>query len=282
MSGGLAQGVKSFSGASVIPVQLGKKSNIFENISVQDAYDFLTPLLISRNVERIAFLVARFERSIYPELLEKILSLTNTNISALEKLEFLGYLLATCDEKDEFYELFDLLLLKKDDLQLDQFMSFVSDPLYDKVLRTFIVWYDSQNEKKQKKIFDKIISPGIMKIIDDNQVKRFEWFLANSSFISSQAATILLDYVVDNKKQSGFILPLVAQTKANIDHQNDHNKTLLIRAVEQDNLEIVRALLQNGANVSLIPSQEIGNALQNAIINGYVAIELLLRSYGAR
>lgn len=282
ISGSLAQGVKSFDNASVIPAHLRKTSNIFENMSVQDAYDFLSPLLIARNVERAAFLVIRFDRDIYKELLEKILSSSNTNISTLEKLEFLGYLLAMCDKQDEFYELFALLLFEKYELKVDHFMHFVADPLYDKVLRMFIAWHGTQDEQKQKTIFDTIVSPGIMKIINDNQVKRLEWLLANSSFVSPQAATILLDYVIDNKKDPGFVLPLVKQAKADIDHQDEHKKTLLIRAVEQDNLEMVRALLQNDVDVAVVPSPEIGSALQSAIINGYVAVELLLRSYGAR
>lgn len=282
ISGGLAHGIKSFNDASVIPAHLRASKSIFENLSVQDAYDFLNPLLISRNVERAAFLVARFDRSIYNELLEKILSSANTNISAREKLEFLGYLLATCDEQKEFYELFELLLVHKDQLAIEYFLHFIADPLYDKVLRMFVGWYDSRNEQEQKNIFDTIVTNGIKNVIDNNEVKRLEWLLANSSFVAVQGATILLSYVVENKKDPGFVLPLVKQAKADVDHQDANKKTLLLRAVELDNLEMVRALLEQGADVAIISSPEIGSALQNAIIYGHVPVELLLRSFGAR
>ena len=63
-------------------------------------------------------------------------------------------------------------------------------------------------------------------------------------------------------------------------NENHEGKTLLIAAVEQNQLGLVKVLLEKGAAVNLIFDPAIGSALQIALRKKYADIELLLRAKG--
>jgi ankyrin repeat protein len=71
---------------------------------------------------------------------------------------------------------------------------------------------------------------------------------------------------------------LIRHTQADINY-TQCGKTLLIAAVEKDNIEMVRILLDAGAVVDRVSN--VGTALTVAMRQKNYSVEQLLREYGA-
>jgi len=74
----------------------------------------------------------------------------------------------------------------------------------------------------------------------------------------------------------------LASAGANVQDADQYGRTLLIHAIDLNNIALVRALLQEGANPNAMLSPVTGTPLQHALEKRYINIELLLRQYGAK
>lgn len=118
---------------------------------------------------------------------------------------------------------------------------------------------------------------SIDRAIDRNNTAFFESLPLYKINLTTQQASDLLQRVVHESKNVQFVPILVQKFGADVNYSFDKKRTVLIEAVEENNGEMVRALLEAGADPSLVLDTKVGSAQQIAFERGYVAIEPLLR-----
>lgn len=113
-----------------------------------------------------------------------------------------------------------------------------------------------------------------------NEVEGLSQLVAQQAPISSTQATAVLREAIMNRKDPRFVTLLKSLGADVNDVQN--GISLLVQAVMVNDIDMVRALLDAGAQANLLADDAVGTALQNALILRHVPIELLLRERGAR
>jgi len=133
-----------------------------------------------------------------------------------------------------------------------------------------------QNKKFLTRLNDRTFESAI----DDDDLESLELLVTKKLRITPKQAAYLLWYAIDKNKNTNFV-PFFVKRGANVNYIDSQGNSLLIRAVENNNEAMTRALLETGAIVDLVANPAIGTALQITIERGYSSIEFLLREYGA-
>ena len=116
--------------------------------------------------------------------------------------------------------------------------------------------------------------------VEDNDYTAVEALFSKKVRIAHKKANELLWHIVETGKDSTLISLLINHAQADVNY-TENGKTLLIAAVERNNIEIVRTLLDEGAVVDRIIDNEKNTALTVALKHKYRSVEQLLREYGA-
>ena len=250
------------------------------HLSLEQAFDYLHTLIVSRNIPLVAQVITQFPDKMTKNLLQKIIENKEIPLTPHEALQLLFGLAYHFSEKKAMqFSLFDLLFTYPN-IQKDEppFLVLARSSYHD-IIPEFIQWVKMQEKVAQnKKFLTRLNDRTFERAVDDNDLESLELLVTKKLRITPQKATYLLWYAVDKNKNTNFI-PFFIKCGANVNYVDSQENSLLIRAVENNNEAMTRALLEAGTIVNLVANPIIDTALQIAVEHGYSSIELLLRKY---
>jgi len=221
--------------------------------------------------------------------------LINKNINFIENrgqiLKVLIYLIF--DYYLKFFNNIDLLkndnimkdinsLIKKRLKQIEEFF-FIDLDLHE--IKSYIIEYSREKTFIKEALLDRIFNQSnINEALNKIDNTEMENIIINSMFIFNYELVLKIissSYIHDN----GFVFDICNDNDLNIinafikyaknvDLQLTNSKTLLLIAIENDNIEIVKLLLEKGANINLVTT--FGTPLMYCIQNNKLEIFKLL------
>ncbi len=137
-----------------------------------------------------------------------------------------------------------------------------------------ISWFTSKPGKEQVALWIQLSAHAAL---ERNDVGMMIALYQTGMPFDTVEASPLLYRVIDENKNPDFVPFLVHYLKADSNFSPDGKRTLLIKAVEDNNMPLVHMLLEHGADPDIILDSQIGSAQQIAFERGYTPIELRLR-----
>lgn len=272
---------KKFITATYIDI-LNFKVDSLENLSLECAYESLNSLLNSHDIEVIVKVMSQLTYSFAYDLIEKIVQDEASCLSREEKLKIVYGMVAHYGmKKNVHHELLDFLLkYPMLHAQMPALLVLAKSKYADSIA-LLIAW---GKERQKNGLYHNLLSSYAEKAftvaVENDDCAAVEVLLSKKVRIEQAKASALLWYIVEHNKQSRLVSLLVHHAQANVNYVHK-GKTLLIAAVEKNNMDIIRVLLDEGAVVDRTIEGENGTALQIAIMNNYYSAEQLLREYGA-
>ena len=258
------------------------KTDIPSSFSVDQIYREMNVLFLSHDIDLIVKTLSQFKDNLARQLVEKMIQDKKINLSWEEKAVIIyGMLAHSCPKKNIQYEWLDLLLdypvLNKSTPVL---LSLARSKYADQIT-VFIAWgKDRQKTHHKIGLLANYAEQAFKRAVEDNDYAMVETLFSKKVRIAQATASQLLWDIVETGKDSKHIALLVDHAQADVNFSKE-GKTLLIAAVEKNNIDIVRTLLDEGAVVDRIIDNEKNTALTFAMKNKYHSVELLLREYGA-
>jgi hypothetical protein len=192
-----------------------------------------------------------------------------------------GMVMYADSKKNVQYEWLDLFL-KYPSLHLQTpVLLTLARSSYADAIGLLVAWgKDRQKNSAYNGILSQYAQHAFMSAIEDNDYAAVETLFSKKVRIDQSRASELLWYIVENNKNSRLISLLINHAQADVNYIHN-GKTLLIAAVEKNNLTSVRALLDEGVVVDRVIDNEVDTALTIAMKHNYHGVEMLLREYGA-
>lgn len=244
----------------------------------------LQPLTIDQLVERLAPLIDSGSMQMVAQSLSSVPYDQKEKI--VRHLVDSSYTRLTTEQKREL--IFDLALRASNMQHKDAFFTFLlqlqeGDPVlytaakvgYEKVIPLILQWL-----KKNPDLSNQWSLRALEKTIDAQRLDIYHTLLNQGVIMSKAEAQDLLWRTINQKSKAIFIPELIKQGATL--HTAKEGRSPLIRAVEQNDKELVAMILELGAEVNAMADPAVGTALQRSIELHYPAIELLLREKNAR
>ena len=272
---------KKFTTATHIDVFHNKVESV-ARISLEHAYEQISSLFVSHDIDLIVKVISQFKDQSAYELVDKTLQNSSPFLSDAEKKNILFGALNYCNIKKNIqYDLLDFFL-KYPSLNNDiPILLLLARCEYPDLIHLFINWgKDRQKNSGKTEFLRRFVDDAFTVAIANNDYTAVEVMLSKKVRIAQSKASELLWHIVAQNKSSALITLLVHHAQADVNYVNE-GRTLLIEAVEKNNINTIRALLDEGAIVDRITDGERGSALRIAIKNKYAYAEQLLREYGA-
>lgn len=250
--------------------------------SLDQAYHYIASLLTSHNTDLIVKVINQSMNHCAVDLVEKIIIDKRFLLSDVEKMKIVFGAVMHCSGKKTIqHRLLDFLLIYPDLCSSNSALLTLMRSSYVESLPIFLSWLrERQKDDGNAYLWGQFVDHAFLDAIDQNDHDVVESMLSKKIRISQEKASQLLWSVVENNKSSLFVPLLVRHAQADINYI-DQGKTLLIEAVEQNNKEMIQALLDEGAVVDRVVDPAKGSALQISIARNERVIQELLREYGA-
>jgi len=239
-------------------------------------------LLNSRSVEKIVERLSAYPIDQVLAYTHMILANIGTNFKPKDKEELIAALVTQYNDLRFFDFLLEFDALQK----AAPFLFVAANAGYAGITDQLIQWLEQQEKKyKSNKSIYQYLNSMIIKsleyALEQNNIEAFNHMLKQNIDLDKNTANALLWRAVNKQKNPVFV-PLLIANGANVNY--DHNgATLLVRAAQNNDPSMVRALLALGAKVNYIADVEVGSALQQVISKPkYLTIEMLLRGAGAK
>lgn len=241
----------------------------------------LSPQLISGDVVRVARAISQLPLEQQKEVMRKILKNPKSPFTRDEKLNLIFKLaLQNPNESDRHA----ILSLFSDNL----FLLEGKGPLFylaarnnnEKIIPALRSGIKNLSKKNPKIKLSKLIIDSLEYAISQNDPDALQKMFEQGIMITPALARRLLWQAVEQNSSPEFVSLLKKQGAALNDVKN--KRTPLIKAVENHNFELVKKLIQEGADINLIPDVEVGSALQAAVRKQLTEIDVYLREHGAR
>jgi hypothetical protein len=258
------------------------KADLAVNFSVDQTYQEMRTLFLMKDVEFITKALSQFKYNFARELIEKMIQDETIGLSCDEKVTVIyGMITRSCPKKNVQYEWLDLLLEYPLLHAQNPVLLTLARSRYADNIALFIAWgKDRQKASDRMGLLAHCATQAFKKAVEDNDYTAVETLFSKKVRITPSKASELLWYIVEAGKSSALISLLVNHAQANV-NCIANGKTLLMVAVENNNIEIIRALLDRGAVVDRIIDGEKNTALMIATKKKYRSVEQLLREYGA-
>lgn len=239
----------------------------------QDSIDYLQPYLIAGGMDGAAAALSQFAPSVQRNVLNALIGGTAAALTEEQKIELLGALLVHSPTK------------QTQDMVMPMFyINFVKIPLFSWLMPTYekaitaIVSYDEQvGKKRYAKQLSRWINSSAINAVTRDEPELMASLIAANIRPDKRQVNKLLAKVVTEGRSVAFIPLLIDQLAGDANYSPDRKRTLLIMAVEKNNIAVVKALLAQGADPEKVVDRGIGNARQVAFERGYAAIEQLLQ-----
>jgi hypothetical protein len=187
----------------------------------------------------------------------------------------------SCPKKNVQYEWLDLLINYPSLHTQTPVLLSLARGKYADTIGLFIAWgKDRQKSLRKTGLLAGYAEQAFARAVEDNDFSAVETLFSKKVRIAQNKASELLWCIVETNKDSRLISLLINHAQADVNYTKN-GKTLLIAAVEKNNVDTVRMLLDEGAIVDRIIDNEKNTALTIAMRNKYHVVEQLLREYGA-
>lgn len=259
------------------------KSDMAMNVSVDHVYHEMHALFVAHDVDLIIKTLSRFKYNIMRNLIEKMVSDDAIKLSPEEKTRVIYGMIAyyACPKKNAQYELFDLFIDYPSLNSQTPILLTLARSKYSDLIALFIAWgKDRQKTEGRQGLLAQYAEQAFKMAVYQNDYVAVETLFTKKVRIASACATRLLCQVVENSCNPKIIPLLVSHAQADVNCV-ENGKTLLVAAVEKNNIEMVRMLLDRGAVVDRVVDGEKNTALTIAMRHNYDVVEQLLREYGA-
>ena len=271
---------KNFITATHIDV-LNFKIDPMTTLSLDQAYDAMSSLFLAHDVDLIVKVMSQFKYRFAYDLIEKMINDQKICLSAEEKTTILYGIVAHCGcKKNVQYDFLDLLLKYPFLYSQTPALTTLAKSKYTDIIALFIAW--GKDRQKSGKAYSNFLASSaeqaFIVAVADNDYQTVETLFSKKVRISQAKASSLLWNVVEQSKNSALANLLIRHAQADVNY-SCRGKTLLIAAVEKNNIEIIRILLDAGAVVDRV--SEGGTALHVAMRHRHYSVEQLLREYGA-
>lgn len=252
------------------------------NFSVDQVYQEMYSLFLTRDIDLIVKTLSQFNYHFAREIVEKMIQDEKINLSCDEKIIIVhGMTARSCPKKNAQYEWLDLLLEYPElHVQTPVLLSLARSKYADNIA-LFIAWgKDRQKAPGKMGLLAHYAEQAFTRAVEDNDYAAVETLFSKKVRITQQKASDLLWHIVEAGKNSTLISLLINHAQANVNYAQN-GKTLLVVAVEKNNVDMVRVLLDEGAIVDRVIDGEKNTALTVAMKNKYRSVAQLLREYGA-
>ncbi|HSC24615.1 MAG TPA: ankyrin repeat domain-containing protein [Candidatus Babeliales bacterium] len=252
------------------------------HLSLDQMYESMSSLFLAHDTELIIKVISQFKYRFAYDFVEKMITDNDICLSCEEKIYIIYGLIARCGEKKaEQYDFFDLVIKYPILYAKTPLLLLLARGKYADMIALFIAWgKDRQKNTPPHNLLSHCIDEALTAAIKDNDSMSVEMLFSKKIRLSPIKACSLLWYVIEHEKNSDLISLLVHHAQADVNYVSN-GKTPLIAAVEKNNIQIVRTLLDEGAVVDRFLDGEYETALHIAIKYKYSSVELLLREYGA-
>lgn len=269
---------------STPPTQQKKTDSTGElgSVSPDVAAQLLTPLMLSESVDKLVEAMVGIEINKLLPLAKKIIEVRQAVLTQDDLLKIIFGLVSHFSDQVDQFKLFDLIadheVLQKGAPIV--YVAAVSD--YSQVIPVVIAWAKERaNQPKIASAVNNAVYKAYEFAVTQNNLDALAQLHKQGAVIQPQQATDLLWKAVTGRKKPAIAQFLIKSAHANV---NDVRKgrTPLIQATEHNNLDMVKALADAGADVNKLADDQVGTALQIAIGRSYTKIDEYLRSKGAR
>ena len=241
-------------------------------LTKQDALDYLDPLLLTGNVDTAARILHQFSDAVFFEVLEAILDDQFKGLSNEQKIQ----LLLAAIKHDENRTKQTMLIAKLANKFAEYSVFYDAADFYGDTIPVIQSWIKSTESDDLNKVW---LQKSLEKAIHTGDVERLDSLYSYNVRPTKEQASDLLRSAVLESKQDTFVPFFVNQLGADVNYSSDGKRTILIEAVEADNPDMVRALLQAGADANLILDPAVGSAKQIAFEKGYTAVDAVIREH---
>jgi len=245
----------------------------------------LLPLLDSESVEKAAELLKDVSEFRAREIIDEVFSDEAFKISELNRRLFVAAVAAHYKDNPKEQAAFFEILFKYPDLyQGEPFISTLLSNDYEMavpwVISALTLW-----EKEKKVALPEAVSSIIKRtyssIVDKNDSHSVQRLLKSAIPLDASVASELLWRAAALPQAHVDFVALFFEKGADLSFANE-GYTPLMKAVENNNIPFVKALVERKAPIDTILNPAIGTALQIAIEKGFVPLEIYLRSQGAQ
>jgi len=253
------------------------------NLSLDQIYREINSLFLAHDVDLIVKTMCQFKYSLAYDLVEKIIADENASLSLEEKVKIIYGMVShySCPKKNVQYDFFDFFLKYPFLDSETPILLSLARSKYADAIGLFIAWgKDRQKAAMRNGLLAGYAEQAFKAAVDQDDYVAVETLFSKKVRIAQPKACELLWDIVENGKNSKLIALLVDHAQADVNNA-DNGRTLLIAAVEKNNIDIVRVLLDKGAVVDRIVDNENGTALTVAMKHKYHTLEQLLKEYGA-
>ncbi len=241
-------------------------------LSQQDMLDLIFPHLFSDNMKIAAEGIQQFDRDSQAKVVQHILHGEGLGLTDVQKIKLVGALAAQQEDSARKAEMFGLLSINFPNVPIFAFIIAEHPEL-------IILMRKWAKKEHKKEVFNKWKNLSIIHALKMNEVPLLTDLYTNGIRLTPKEASAVLDRVVVEKKNIEFVPLLIHKFGASIRHSSDGKRTALIKAVETNNPDMVRVLIDEGANPRLKFDPIVGSALQVAAQNGLEEIEGILSGY---
>lgn len=253
------------------------------NVSLDQAYHEINSLFFTHDLDVIVKAMSQFKYHFTYDLIERMIHDEAVCLSIDEQVKVIYGMVAhySCPKRNIQYDFLDLFLKYPHLNSQNPILLSLARSKYADVIAMFITWgKDRQKVEGRTGLLAGYAERAFIVAVEHDDCAAVEILFSKKVRIAQHKASELLWYIVEHGKNSKLISLLVDHAQADVNYA-DHGKTLLIAAVEKNNIEMVRVLLDKGAVVDRIVDTEAGTALTIAMKHKYHSLEQLLREYGA-
>lgn len=249
-------------------------------LSVDQVYEAMNSLFIAHDIDLIIKVMSQFKYRFLYDLIEKMIIDEAICLSHAEKMNVIyGMVAYSSAQKNIQYDLLDLLLKYPVLYAQTPALLTLARSKHADIVPLFITW---GKERQKNGVYANLLShhaeQAFMAAVINDDCQAVELLLSKKIRISPEKSSALLWYIVEHSKNCNLASFLVRHTQADVNY-TQQGKTLLIAAVEKNNIEIMRILLEAGAVVDRI--SDGATALTIAMKQKNYHVEQLLREYGA-
>jgi len=240
-------------------------------LSKEDALDYLDRLIIGGNVDTIARVLHQFDDVMLFETLDALLSDQARSLTPEQKIQ----LILACIVHDPTREKQNIFIVKLVDLFPEYPVLYYALDFYNAAIPPIIEWAQRTYRPQTLRRWARY---SIDKLIDEGKIEGLKSLMAYGIRPTKKRASELLRRVVLSSLSPEFVDVLVNELGANPNFRVDKQHTILMAAVDNNDLPMVQALLKVGADPELILDPAVGSAKQLSFQKGYNDIDLLFSS----
>lgn len=239
--------------------------------------------------DSIEALVKALKPFLFEDKKKTVVRLFNNRQKMLNRNERITILLGLAlqsDHKKERFAFLDLILDPRyQDLKEGKPVLYLAaSGSYFDLIPDIIAWYESRvSQEKNADHFKRIVRFNALQYAmrknDLISLKK----LVSYGVMSEDMASQLLYEAMDKRKSNNIseeLISFLVSQKAQVNYDDGHY-TILMRAVLNDDIDMVKFLIERGADVNKMIDPAVGTALQLAIEHDFIDVDQYLREHGA-